>query len=177
MKEFRNWPLKSNLKTSIELITSAVWETRGRESIEVDNKSWSYLWRSKCGRAELRLHFNKAVAWIKYPVRIPRSENDQFEAQSDNTKKRFASKYIYKYTICEQEMSIMNSPPAWSQLLSKMMAILSDESMSTAQKIELQVNLPEAMPLSCQSTHMHRFDDIPVASEPKVILIDNMWFK
>lgn len=162
------------------MISNAVWETgSGSESIETDEKTWSYLWRSRCGRAELRLHFNKAVAFIKYPVRIPRSENDDFEAQINKT--RLASKYIYKYTTCEQEISIMNPPAVWSELLSKMIEIVSENDDGKTKPLtcstEIKVNLPEAMPLSCASTHMHRFDDLLLNSEPKVIFIDNMCYK
>lgn len=162
-----------------------MWEVNCANSIQRDDKSFSYCWRSKCGRAELRLHFNKAVAWVTYPVRIPRAENDELEIMSTTTtttnERRIVSKYIYNYTRNEQELSTMNVPHEWSELVKTMIRILSepesDESKQPTFNFEVRVKLPDAMPLSCSSTHMHRFDDIPVSSEPKVIFIDNMWYK
>lgn len=168
-------------QTTAELIEDAVWEVNGPNSIQKDNKSFSYCWRSKCGRAELRLHFNKAVAWVTYPVRIPRTENDELEIMSTTNERRIVSKYIYNYTRNEQELSTMNVAHEWSELVRTIMKIVSEpepeESKQPAFNFEVRVKLPDAMPLSCPSTHMHRFDDIPVSSEPKVIFIDNMWYK
>ena len=43
--------------------------------------------------------------------------------------------------------------------------------------VEIRVKLYEAMPLSCGSTHLHKFDDIETLSEPKVIYINQTWYK
>lgn len=162
-----------------------IWEYRkGENPIKVDPASFSYRWRSKCDRAELRLHFNKAVAYVTYPVRIPRAEHDEYDARPA------ISKYIYKYTSNEQEMSVMNVTAVWAELVDQMLRLVGDlagprsskqecelkECKSTS-SVQIRVELPGAMPLSCASTHMHRFDEIPVSSEPKVIFLDNSCYK
>ena len=51
------------------------------------------------------------------------------------------------------------------------------EENSSAKKSEIAVRLPEALPLSCSSTHLHRFDNIETRSEPKVIYMEKTWYK
>ena len=51
------------------------------------------------------------------------------------------------------------------------------EENSSSKRSEISVKLPEAMPLSCSSTHLHRFDNIETTSEPKVIYMDKTWYK
>lgn len=111
---------------------------------------------------------NKSVAYIKYPVKIPRPENDPYPT------KQLVSKYIYKYTSNEQEISVLNPPAVWAELVKAALEMVNKTSKEAR---EIRVRLPEAMPLSCSSTHLHKFDDIPLSSEPKVIFLDHSWFK
>ena len=157
------------LKTSGELLTEIVWQKTN--NIELDSmKNFTYKWKSKCSRAEINLHMNKSVAYIKYPVRIPRPENDPYPSKQPPV-----SKYIYKYTTNEQEISVLNPPPIWAELVKNALDIVNNKPNNNNK--EIRVRLPEAMSLSCSSTHLHKFDDIPLSSEPKVIFLDNSWFK
>jgi hypothetical protein len=105
------------------------------------------------------------------------------------------SKHIFKYTWNEQEFSTSNLPPIWEELYTKMLelvgrlgdsgeskamsqlCILDNQESSNLKKSEIKVEFPEAMPLSCSSTHLHRFDNIEITSEAKVIYMNKTWFK
>lgn len=102
------------------------------------------------------------------------------------------SKHILKYTLTNEEFSVSHMPSIWQNLYNKMSKLVDefvdlrqrprqlsilDESKKSSQKTEICIKLSSAMPLSCSSTHLHRFDDIETASEPKVIYMDKAWYK
>lgn len=75
-------------------------------------------------------------------------------------------------------------PPLWEDLYTKMLELIEkfhSNNASTANSSKeirhLSVCLPEAMPLSCTSTHLHRFDNLEATSEPKVIYSSKTWYK
>jgi hypothetical protein len=154
--------------------------------IEIDYSNFFYIWKSECKNSELKLHFNRTIFIVKYPVKVPISQNDEYEQKCDlNSMRQSKSKHIFKYTLNEQEFSVNHLPPIWEELLSKMLALIQkyhekiDDSAckTTLETNELFVNLPEAMPLSCSSTHLHRFDSFETTSEPKVIYLNKTWYK
>ncbi len=57
------------------------------------------------------------------------------------------------------------------------LCILDKQDSSNLKKSEIIIKFPEAMPLSCSSTHLHRFDNIETTSEAKVIYTNKAWFK
>ncbi|CAF0911632.1 unnamed protein product [Brachionus calyciflorus] len=155
--------------------------------IEKDYNNFFYVWKSMCKNVEFKIHFNKKLVVVKYPVKVPKSLDDEFEQKCDinNTilqinknKKNFVSKHLFKYTWNEQEFSICNIPPIWNDIYLKMLQLIDGAKESESENCEfLNIKIPEAMPLSCQSTHLHKFDNIETASEPKVIYINETWYK
>lgn len=127
------------------------------------------------------------IFYAKYPVKIPKPENDDYNLMCDKNASKFyknkLSKYIYKYTKNEQEFSVVNIPFLWKELHSKMIELVENRLNSATslnsieKKAEIIVKLAEAMPLSCLSTHLHKFDNIELNSEPKVIFLENIWYK
>lgn len=143
-----------------------------------------------CKNVELKLNFNKQVLNVKYPVRVPKALNDEFEQKCDMfdalTKQKdsnFVSKHLYKYTWNEQEFSVNHLPIVWKDLGIKMLELVEKLNGSSSLKMEkenreyLVIKLPEAIPVSCHATHLHKFDNIETVSEPKVIYLDNTWYK
>lgn len=160
--------------------------------IEIDYSSFFYIWKSDCKNVKARLHFNKKIFSVTYPVKVPTSENDEyelkFESYSRFKQNKSSSKHIFKFTLNEQEFSVNHLAPQWKELVSKMLRLvekISDEPRQlsilqeneSTKKSEIAIRLPEAMPLSCSSTHLHRFDNIETTSEPKVIYRDKTWYK
>lgn len=138
-----------------------------------------------CKNGEFRLHFNKKIIMVKYPVKVPKSLDDEFEQKCDinstimkinKNNPSYVSKHLYKYVWNEQEFSIKNVPKVWQQVYEIMVDLVENKS-----KIDncefLNISLDEAMPLSCHSTHLHRFDKIETLSEPKVIYLNQTWYK
>lgn len=163
-----------------------------KNPIEIDYANYFYTWKSDCKNAELKLHFNKVLFVVKYPVKVPLSQNDEYEQKCElnsytrlKQQKQVNSKYIFKYTLNEQEFSVNHLQPVWEELYLKMVELIqklnnthvSDSIKSSAEARELTVKLPEAMPLSCTSTHLHRFDSFETTSEPKVIYLNKTWYK
>lgn len=168
-----------------------------KNPIEIDYANFFYTWKSDCKHTELKLHFNKVQFIVKYPVKVPRSQNDEYEQKCElNTYSRLSqqkqtnSKYIFKYTIVEQEFSVNHLPPIWEELYAKMLELIQKHNnqetstdisssliKSNLELREITVKLEEAMPLSCSSTHLHRFDSFETTSEPKVIYLNKTWYK
>jgi len=168
-----------------------------KNPIEIDYANFFFTWKSDCKHTELKLHFNKVQFIVKYPVKVPRSQNDEYEQKCElNTYSRLSqqkqtnSKYIFKYTQVEQEFSVNHLPPIWEELYAKMLELIqkhnnqetsidisSSSIKSNPELHEITVKLQEAMPLSCSSTHLHRFDSFETTSEPKVIYLNKTWYK
>ena len=169
-----------------------------KNPIEIDYTQFCYVWKSDCKNVSVRLHFNRKIFTVDYPVRCPTAENDEYEQKCEiNTYSRFKqnqrpnSKYIFKFSRNQQEFSVNHLASIWEELYLKMielvdamnkqnegcnkLSIIDDNADS--KKLEISVKLPEAMPLSCSSTHLHRFDNIEAASEPKIIYKDKTWYK
>lgn len=168
-------------------IVELVWNVNDR--IVNDQTAYCYVWKSNGGVGEFRIHFNKRLAYVKYPVRIPKSENDTFEQLMDktlcstlkNNTTLNGSKYLHKYVYVEQEFSVVNVPTLWNDLFVRMMELI--ELYENAKvRVEntgetIGVKLPEPIPLSCSSNYLHKFDHIETVSEPKVIFMDKTWYK
>lgn len=175
---------------SSENFTEVKWDVRQislktKNPVEKDYHNFFYVWKSMCKNAEFRLHFNKKIIVIKYPVKIPKSVDDEFEQKCDinNTilkinknKPAFVSKHLYKYTWNEQEFSTGCLPKIWQKIYSKIIDLIENKINEDDCEF-LSINLDEALPLSCQSTHLHRFDKIETLSEPKVIYLNQTWYK
>jgi hypothetical protein len=174
--------------------------------IKVDCANNFYVWESNCKNVLAKLHFNKLIFVVDFPVRCPQAENDEYEQKCElNTYARFKqnqikpnSKYIFKYTRSMQEFSVNHCQPLWEELCFAMLQLVDDfnrslnrknqqqilsnlegfdRSVLDTKKCDILVKLPKAMQLSCSSTHLHRFDNIETTSEPKVIYMDKTWYK
>ena len=156
-----------------------------KNPIDIDYTNFCYSWKSNCRHTELKLHFNKITFMVKYPVKVPTSPNDEYEnkLQLNSHFKQSTSKHIFKYTHVEQEFSVNHMPPMWEDLYTKMLELIdkfhkNNPSTNPSKEFrELSVNLPEATPLSCTSTHLHRFDNLETTSEPKIIYSNRTWYK
>jgi hypothetical protein len=187
-----------------------------RNPIELDFHNYCYMWRSECGRVELKLHFNKRTVWIRYPVRVPTSVNDEYEQKMQGVAARAdtsatsssGSRHLHKYVYNEEEFAASNVPPRWQQLYERMTRLVDklnaaksrnmdnladvkaavlesekekqecDSTTARADKNNwIVVKLPEAMPLSCHLTHLHKFDSVDTVSEPKIIYLNHTWHK
>jgi len=179
------------LKKSTENLGELKWECNLnlKNPIEVDYHNYAYVWKSMCKNGEIRLSFNRKQVSVKYPVKIPKSLNDEYEQKCDinpfNKSSTKELKTLIKYTSNEEEFSSNHIPVLWDELYTKMVKLIEKfltqsnekhESLKEA-SIEIKVKLYEAMPLSCGSTHLHKFDDIETLSEPKVIYINQTWYK
>ena len=177
---------------STDDINEARWDVREKSlklsnPIEKDFHNYFFVWKSQCKNVEFKLHFNKKIISVKYPVKVPKSLDDEFEKKCDinNTilklnknKQNFVPKHMYKYTWNEQEFSVCSIPKTWEDLYLKMVQLIEGKIESDENQVEFfQVKLADAMPLSCQSTHLHRFDNIETLSEPKVIYLNQTWYK
>ncbi|RNA07305.1 hypothetical protein BpHYR1_010904 [Brachionus plicatilis] len=175
---------------SSENLLQVKWDVREmslktNNPVEKDFHSFFYVWKSVCKNAEFRLHFNKKIVVVKYPVKLPKSADDEFEQKCDinNTimkinknKPTYVSKHLYKYTMNEQEFSIGCVPKIWEKVY-RIMADLVENKIHGDICEFVSITLVEAITLSCQSTHLHRFDKIETLSEPKVIYLNQTWYK
>ena len=96
---------------------------------------------------------------------------------------------MFKYTLNEQEFSTNHLPNIWQELFGRMMHLIEKLSQKAEtiilnaieyppeEKDFITVKLPEAMPLSCDLTHLHKFDNIETTSEPKIIYLNSTWHK
>lgn len=102
--------------------------------------------------------------------------------------KKTQSKHLAKYTTNEEEFSVNHLPARWQELHKKMIELidlmndkkLKPDSISIDPKEktqEIKVKFQEAMPLSCSSTHLHKFDEIETSSEPKLIYLNQTYYK
>jgi hypothetical protein len=105
-------------------------------------------------------------------VKLPVSLNDEYEQKVGAASK---SKYLHKYTLIEQELSVNNVSSIWQDLYENFVNIL-DNKFDAEDPVVICVNLPEAMPLSCNLTHLHKFET-DNSSEPKIIFQNQTWFK
>jgi hypothetical protein len=136
--------------------------------------------------------------YVKYAVKVPKSANDEFEQKLDKArqlhqnKTSIGTKHLFKYAWNEEEFSVNHLPQVWENLYTKMLTLihnfnenkqiknvmnLEDQSGSDVAKQEIVVKLPEAMELSCKSTHLHKFDNIESISEPKIMYLNRTWYK
>lgn len=175
-------------------LTEAEWDTkemslRDKNPIEIDYHNFVYIWKSACKNVDLKLHFNKKILSVKYPVKVPKSLNDEYEQKCDinskyskfkNKDQHFVSKHIFKYTWNEQEFTVNHLPQIWEELYFKMIQLvenLQSQAGFNSNIDSLVVKLPEAIQLSCQSSHLHKFDNIETISEPKIIYLNQTWYK
>ena len=176
---------------SAEKLSEASWTTTQmaidlKNPIEIDYHNYCFLWRSDCKNVEFKLNFSKTVVCVKYPIRVPKAPNDEFEQKIEHFKKQTLttnSKYLIKYTFNEEEFSANHMPLIWEELYNKMLFLVSnlgariDLDKSNVSKQCINVVLPEAMELSCKLTHLHKFDNIEIISEPKIIYSSQTWYK
>lgn len=113
--------------------------------------------------------------------------------QSCQSNKSTRIKNIFKYTYNEQEYSTRHLPIKFQKIFNLMLKyvenleksnnqensnlinLLDDKNCALSEVITLEFN--SALSLTCDSTHLHRFDQIQTLSEPKVIYINNTWYK
>lgn len=55
-----------------------------KNPIEVDYAKFHYTWKSESGHSTARLHFNKKIFEVTYPVQVPTSTNDEYEQNCAN---------------------------------------------------------------------------------------------
>jgi hypothetical protein len=192
------------LKQSSENIQEVSWNTTEavlfiRSPITLDYNRYCYVWPSDNKNAELRVHFNLMIAWVKYPVKVPSCENDEYEQRCQKISEAMYAhklKNIFKYTSNIEEFSVNQIPERWREMIKRMLELidqlknksshdLSIKDKTFEQELEKKSKLksefvywlPEAMPLSCDLTHLHRFDGIETLSEPKIIYLNRTWYK
>jgi uncharacterized protein YllA (UPF0747 family) len=157
------------------------------------------VWPSDNKKAELRIHFNCVVAWVKYPIKVPNCENDEYEQRCQRISDAMSFhklKNIFKYTWNTEEFSLNQIPERWYELVRRMLGQIDELKKKSPQEItkvdnvfevdleknskldsEFVFTLPEAMPLSCDLTHLHRFEGVETLSEPKIIYLNRTWYK
>jgi hypothetical protein len=117
---------------------------------------------------------------VKYPVRVPTSQNDEYEQKCNELtiaySRRSKPKNVFKYVWNEEEFSMNHLPNLWRKVCTKLIQIINGKEDEEDEE-EIEVVLPQAMPLSCQLTHLHRFENIEMLSEPKVIFMNQIWYK
>jgi hypothetical protein len=77
------------LKFSPEKLSYARWDVTPmnidmKNPIEIDYSEFYFVWKSDCKNTRVKLHFNKRIFTARYPVRLPVSENDEYERNCDN---------------------------------------------------------------------------------------------
>lgn len=55
-----------------------------KNPIEIDYVNFVYAWKSDCKNTKATLHFNKKIFSVSYPVKVPVSENDEYEQNFEN---------------------------------------------------------------------------------------------
>jgi hypothetical protein len=157
-----------------------------KNPLEIDYHNYFFVWKSDCKNVEFKLSFNKCLVCVRYPLRVPKSANDEFEIKLDHFKKHTNtnSKHLFKYTWNEEEFSTNHMPNIWEDLYRKMLVLVDnidknnkDVEASNANRKEIRVVLPEAMELSCKLTHLHKFENIETLSEPKIIYVNQTLYK
>ncbi len=78
-------------------------------------------------------------------------------------------------------------PTKWQYLYEKMIFLIDQLDKDNANEKQndlinleddnINVKLSETMPLSCSSSHLHKFDDLELSSEPKVIYLNQNYYK
>lgn len=174
---------------SSEDICELKWSTKDQE-IEYDYSNKFLIWNSICKRGKLKLHFNKKLLVISYPIKVPINEFDEFETNFDITKsyQKYADhvnkttnstqvkvKNILKYTNTEEEHSIRNLPQKYINLYETMQRLV--DKVSLEQDEILCLELPKALPLTCEATHLHKFEHIETLNEPKVVYFNKAYYK
>ena len=176
---------------SAEKFKEITWETtpmsiHSKNPIEIDYHNYFLVWKSDCKNVEFKLSFNKCIVCVRYPLKVPKSINDEFEQKIDHFKKHSIntnSKHLFKYTWNEEEFSTNHIPARWEELYKKCASLVDnlgknvDSSGSNCKKQEIKVVLPEAMDLSCKLTHLHKFENIETLSEPKIIYVNQTLYK
>ena len=161
------------------------WNINDR--LEIDYHNFFYKWKSTCKKSTIKVHFNKSIILFKYPIKIPTNEKyDEFENKYDirNTSKKYSNKIknIFKYTYNEQEFSTRHLPQKYANIhkimLDKISKIEDCEILVSANKDDIMtLSFETALPLTCESTHLHRFDQVQTTSEPKVLYVNKAWYK
>ena len=77
------------IKFSPEVLSNAKWDVTPmnvamKNPIEIDYSEFFFVWKSDCKNTRVKLHFNKQIFIARYPVRLPVSENDEYERNCDN---------------------------------------------------------------------------------------------
>jgi hypothetical protein len=120
---------------SADKLNEITWNTAAvsidlRKPIEIDYHDYFYIWKSDCKNVHFKLNFSKTIVIVKYPIRVPKSANDEFEQKLEHfkTKKSLTtnSKYLFKYTWNEEEFSTNHLPIIWEELFRKMLVLIDN---------------------------------------------------
>ncbi len=197
-----NWFLSVRLlKLSTENLTEFKFQTHdladGKSLIEIDYHLNFYKWKSTCKKFEIKLHFNKRVFLIRYPIKVPHNELDEYEMKYDvtNLPKNLPSllsssnskathevnlkiKNLFKYTYNEEEYSTLHIPKKYQDIYETMLRLIDGQCSDDNCKNQcVSLEYESALPLHCEYTHLHRFDDLHLVNEPKVVFLENAWYK
>ncbi len=105
-----------NFKFSPEDLSKASWDVTPinlniKNPIEIDYNDFFYVWKSDCKNSLVKVHFNKRIFVARYPVRLPVSENDDYERNCDNYNNfklkaktvSYSRNLVIKITLVNQE--------------------------------------------------------------------------
>lgn len=108
---------------------------------------------------------------------------------STNSSEKTRIKNIYKYTYTEEEYSVHNLPVRLKELHEKFVSLIevifntstfnsqSELHNSTIQNSIICLTLSETLPLTCEATHLHQFDQVELSNEPKIVYLSNTFYK
>jgi hypothetical protein len=139
------------------------------------------------------MHFNKHLIMVKYPIKIPHNQFDEYELKYDvtNLPKNIPSllnsscsndvnlkiRNLFKYTYNEEEYSTLHLPKRYLEIYGKMVGLVNGFVDANKKPEFVSLTYESALPLNCEYTHLHRFDDLKLVNEPKVVFLENAWYK
>ena len=105
---------------------------------------------------------------FKYPIKIPTNEKyDEFDG-------KYEIGNLFKYTYNEKEFSTRHAPDKYKNVFQLMLMIDKIDSNSNE---TISLEFDDALSLTGQTTHLHKFDQVQMLSEPKVLFVNNTWYK